>query len=107
MPLELWDLRRIVKQCDPLRPLEAGDPLYVPLDDVRGTVSCVEALLRTVALAEDESCQLFTGFPGTGKTTELKRLARRLRDAGISRRTRFTSTSRSTSIATPRSRSPT
>lgn len=81
MTMELWDLRRFVKQCDPLRPLEAGDPLYVPLDDVRGTVSCVDALFRTVALSETESCQLFTGFPGTGKTTELKRLARRLSEA--------------------------
>lgn len=81
MTVELWDLRRFVTQCDPLRPLEAGDPMYVPLDDVRGTVSCVDALFRTVALTETESCQLFTGFPGTGKTTELKRLARRMMDA--------------------------
>jgi hypothetical protein len=81
MTVELQDLRRFVKQCDPLRPLEAGDPLYVPLDDVRGTVSCIDALYRTVALADGESCQLFTGFPGTGKTTELKRLAKRLEDA--------------------------
>jgi hypothetical protein len=81
MTVQLWDLRRFVKQSDPLRPLEAGDPLYVPLDDVRGTVSCVDALFRTVALADTESCQLFTGFPGTGKTTELKRLAKRLEDA--------------------------
>lgn len=81
MPLELWDLRRFVKQCDPLRPLEAGDPMYVPLDAVRGTLSCIDALFRTVALSDLESCQLFTGFPGTGKTTELKRLAARLANA--------------------------
>ena len=81
MTVELQDLRRFVKHCDPLLPLEAGDPLYVPLDDVRGTVSCIDALYRTVALADTESCQLFTGFPGTGKTTELKRLAKRLEDA--------------------------
>jgi hypothetical protein len=81
MTLEIWDLRRFFKQCDPLKPLEAGDKLYVPLDDVRGTVSCVDALFRTVALSETESCQLFTGFPGTGKTTELKRLAQKMSDA--------------------------
>ncbi|HEY4915734.1 MAG TPA: hypothetical protein VIH92_02395, partial [Solirubrobacteraceae bacterium] len=40
-----------------------------------------DTLYRTVALADGESCQLFTGFPGTGKTTELKRLAKRLDEA--------------------------
>jgi hypothetical protein len=56
-----------------------GDPLYVPLDDVRGSdgMTCIEALEQSIGLL-DESCQLFTGFAGTGKTTELRQLEARL-----------------------------
>jgi hypothetical protein len=81
MSIELNTLRRYVKQCEPERPLQAGDPLYVPLDEgipVRGEQTCIDRLSQTIALADFESCQLFTGFPGTGKTTELKRLEARL-----------------------------
>ena len=82
MPLSLEDLRRFVRCCDPQRPLEADDPLYVPFDEgvpTRGTThaSCIQALRRFIYL-KDESCQLFTGFPGTGKTTELRRLRAQL-----------------------------
>jgi hypothetical protein len=79
--ISIHDLRRHVKRCDPFLPLAAGDPAYVPLDEgapVRGDQTCIDALYRTIALAEDTSCQLFTGFPGAGKTTELKRLEHRL-----------------------------
>lgn len=79
-------LRRMVKSCDPARALSGpDDPFYVDLDGgvaVRGPdgQSCVGQLLRTLQLAEptDETCQLFTGFPGSGKTTELHRLERML-----------------------------
>ena len=85
MAIELRDLRRYVKQCDPQRPLPAGDPLYVPLDEgpaaVRGNLSCVDALYKTIAYDDTESCQLLTGFLGTGKTTELKRLEDKLTHA--------------------------
>jgi hypothetical protein len=84
-PLALDELRRFVRHCDPQRPLDADDPLYVPFDEgepTRGTThtSCIEALRRFIYL-KDESCQLFTGFPGTGKTTELRRLRARLAGA--------------------------
>lgn len=81
MTIQIQDLRRFIRQCDPARPLEVDDSLYVPLDNVRGGVSFVETLCRTITLSDTESCQLFTGFPGAGKTTELKRLAKRLEDA--------------------------
>jgi hypothetical protein len=82
MTLSLEDLRRFVRCCDPQRPLEADDPLYVAFDEgvpTRGTThaSCIQALRRFIYL-KDESCQLFTGFPGTGKTTELRRLRAQL-----------------------------
>jgi hypothetical protein len=76
------ELRHLISACDPNRPLSAGDPLYVPFDEgtpVRGTAgrSCIDVLQRLILL-QDETCQLFTGFPGTGKTTELGRLKQRL-----------------------------
>lgn len=36
----------------------------------------------TIALSGTKSCQLFSGYIGTGKSTELKRLAQLLRDKG-------------------------
>lgn len=84
MPLPLAELRRLVDAFDPDQPLAAGSPLYIPFDNepkVRGRLSCVDALTRTIRLAKESSCQLFTGFPGTGKTTELRRLAAALHEA--------------------------
>lgn len=85
MTLSLPDLQRLVDQCDPDRPLEAGSPLYIPLDSdppVRGRVSCIDTMHRTIMLTKGrESCQLFTGFPGTGKTTELRRLTAKFHEA--------------------------
>jgi hypothetical protein len=81
MSVSTPQLRAYVKQCDPFLPLPAGDPRYVPFDQgipARGELTCIDALYKTIALSETESCQLFTGFPGTGKTTELRRLAARL-----------------------------
>lgn len=79
--VSLDDLRGFARDCDPLVALNDGDPRYVQLDcgtEVRGDVACIDRLLRTITLSENESCQLFTGFPGTGKTTELKRLEAKL-----------------------------
>src|ERR1700722_4880171 len=76
------ELRHLISACDPNRPLSAGDPLYVPFDEgppVRGTAgrSCIDLLQRLILL-QDQTCPLFTGVPGTGKTTELGRLKQRL-----------------------------
>ncbi len=85
MPLPLPDLQRLVDRFDPEQPLEARSPLYIPFDSappVRGSLPCIEALKRTIMLAgKKPSCQLFTGFPGTGKTTELRRLEAALHEA--------------------------
>jgi hypothetical protein len=80
--ISLDELRKFVRLCDPQRPLEANDPLYVPFDEGEptrgvGHASCINALHRFIHL-KDETCQLFTGFPGTGKTTELRRLRAQL-----------------------------
>ncbi|WAS89852.1 hypothetical protein [Nannocystis punicea] len=77
-------IRRLIAQCDPQKPLEAGSPLYVPFDkdpSVRGEQACIDSLRRTIFDAESPTCQLFTGFPGTGKTSELLRLAGQINNA--------------------------
>jgi len=93
MTVPIEKLREFVRQCDPLVPLTAGDPRYTPLDEVRGTErGCVDALENALNLREPEAETrfLFTGFPGTGKTTELRRLERRLLDdASLSTRVVF------------------
>ncbi|HVK67607.1 MAG TPA: AAA family ATPase [Polyangium sp.] len=61
-------------------PLAGTDErLYVPLDDVRGDdgFTSTESLWTTL-LSVDEACLLFTGFPGSGKSTELNKLKERL-----------------------------
>jgi hypothetical protein len=83
--IPLDELRSFIALCDPMRPLEPGDPLYVPFDEgppTRGSQgqSCIEGLQRLIYLKE-ETRQLFTGFPGTGKTTELRRLEVSLKNA--------------------------
>jgi len=75
----LATLRKFVKQCDPSTPLGGEDPRYVQLSEVRGEgeMNSVERLARNILLL-DRSCQLFTGYPGTGKTTELRQLEKKL-----------------------------
>jgi hypothetical protein len=84
-PFDLPDLPRFIRQCDPQQPLDADDDRYVDLDDgtkVRGAggASCIDEIEQTMLYSEPTSalCQLFTGFPGSGKTTELRRLKKRL-----------------------------
>lgn len=84
-PLSFDDLREYVQRCDPYAPLEDADPRYQDFDEespVRGSDgSAIDQLQHNLRLAtpEEPRCLLFTGYPGTGKTTELRRLARRLR----------------------------
>jgi len=85
MTIALHELQNFVQSCNPTVPLGANDPRYVPLDEgtpVRGSDgrSCMDDLAVTILRAPPEvlTCQLFSGFPGTGKTTELTRLGARL-----------------------------
>jgi hypothetical protein len=78
--------RAYYNRCKPYEVLEPDDPRYVDLDSlgtpearVRG-VSWVEKLAEQIELSDEPVCQLFTGLPGSGKSTELKRLAQRLQD---------------------------
>lgn len=85
-PQDLHELQDFIANCNPSEPLKgASSPLYEPLDQgVRGSESrsVVGDLERTIRRATDPinapTCQLFTGFQGTGKTTELYRLKEQL-----------------------------
>jgi hypothetical protein len=70
--------------CHPDKPLESGDPRYLDLNDVRNKKS-VDTLARQIKRANkggDFCKQLVTGHTGCGKSTELKRLKKRLEDDG-------------------------
>ncbi|MCP4345318.1 MAG: hypothetical protein GY795_07310 [Desulfobacterales bacterium] len=71
--------------CSPYEYLEPEDTRNVDLDAfgeedghrVRG-VNWVDNLVEEIALSDEPTFKLFTGHMGSGKTTELKRLAKRL-----------------------------
>lgn len=85
-PEQIHEIQQFLSRCDPEQPLvNANDPLYEPLDrgdPVRGSgiSSCIDDLAETIHRrgATEPSCQIFTGFSGSGKTTELRRLKARL-----------------------------
>lgn len=73
--------RTLFNRCQPDLPLPPGDDRYIDLDKarVRG-IDWVARLAAAIELSDTPTCQLFTGLPGSGKSTELLRLAERLRD---------------------------
>ena len=69
------------------QPLEPTDPKYVPMySDPKLTPDHdndpVLLLGRAIEWTPGESVQLFSGFRGTGKSTELRRLRKHLKDEG-------------------------
>jgi hypothetical protein len=73
-------------RCKVDESLEPGDDRYVPLSElgVRGTdKSCIEFLRAGIALSDGATHQLFSGFRGSGKTTELLWLKKHLTDDGF------------------------
>ncbi len=70
--------------CDPNEPLDPGDARNVDIDEygnarVRG-INWVDKLASRIELSDKPVFELFTGLNGSGKSTELKRLAARLTD---------------------------
>lgn len=69
-------------RCKPAEPLQPEDERNVDIDSfgttrVRG-INWVEKLASRVELSEEPVLELFTGLPGSGKSTELRRVASRL-----------------------------
>jgi len=63
----------------PLRPDQ--NELYIDLEDVRGHTSIVHRMAKTIRLADAPTCQVLTGHRGSGKTTELSRLCKELKES--------------------------
>jgi KAP family P-loop domain len=66
---------------NPWRPLPAGDPLYVNCQDVRGDDDITRSL-GTSILVPSDTCHLYAGHRGNGKSTELLRLKQHLENKG-------------------------
>lgn len=66
------------------QPLEAGDERYVNLYGERALLKRdpVELLAKAIEFSPGQSVQLLSGFRGTGKSTELKKLESRLVQEG-------------------------
>lgn len=67
-------------------PLKPGTPefehFYEPIYEIAGKEDPVDFLQKAIQFSEYQSLQLFSGFRGSGKTTELFRLKRRLEQEG-------------------------
>ena len=65
-----------------LRPIEPDHPFYVPIWERGDADDPVELLKNTIESAGPRSAQLLSGYRGAGKSTELRRLRRDLRQGG-------------------------
>jgi hypothetical protein len=64
------------------RALEPDDPLYEPIHEQMNEDDPVAIMQSRIELADVQTMQLYSGFSGSGKTTELFRLRRNLREQG-------------------------
>jgi len=81
------ELRDLMRAVDPNEPISPRDVRYFDFYQAKGEPrgpDPIADLRATVRLGENKStCQLFSGFRGTGKSTELNRLADELREVGF------------------------
>jgi hypothetical protein len=84
MALEQEDelLLKTVFQSLKEEPLKTGDPRYVPIYSCEGAEDPIAKLQTHIEWTTVESVQLFSGYRGTGKTTELFRLRTQLEEKG-------------------------
>ncbi len=84
--MDIATIKRLYNACDPLEALLPDDTRNVDLDaEVFGRPrgeAWVERLARDFELSDKPVTKLFTGLPGAGKSTELRRLLRRLESDG-------------------------
>jgi len=71
-------LKRVYQNMDPNKPLGPGHSFYQPMYDMPGCTDPVALLYNGIDFAGTESRQFFSGFRGSGKTTELLRLKSKL-----------------------------
>jgi hypothetical protein len=75
-------LKELYTRCDPREPLQPEDPRYQPIYTGGHCEDPVARMRTRIEWAVAESLQLFSGFRGSGKTTELFRLRRDLKNTG-------------------------
>ena len=75
-------LTNIYNAIDPFEPLPPGDPAYVDCQAERGDANVLVDLGRELLRADRDTCQLYTGHRGAGKSTELLRLKADLETKG-------------------------
>lgn len=75
-------LKKLYNAFQPFYPLPPGDPAYVDCREVRGDGDILIDLGRNIQYSEKNTCQLYAGHRGAGKSTELLRLKKDLEDKG-------------------------
>lgn len=80
--MDLSTKKKYYNRCNPSEALPPDDERNLDIDgfgteSVRGA-NWVSRLATAIELSDQPVCQLFTGLPGSGKSTELRRLAARL-----------------------------
>jgi hypothetical protein len=73
-------LTNLYNAFNPFEPLPAGDPKYVDCQEVRGDADILNELGNRMRLAKTNTCQLYSGHRGAGKSTELRRLEQYLKN---------------------------
>ncbi|MEM1256836.1 MAG: P-loop NTPase fold protein [Cyanobacteria bacterium P01_H01_bin.21] len=80
------DTRQFFQACNPTKTLNIGKPedrpYYIDFSKVRGN-SIIRRLKRSIFFADKPSCQLFSGYIGCGKSTELLCLKAELQQEGF------------------------
>lgn len=82
MPENEQLLKKLYNAFQPFYPLPPGDPAYVDCREVRGDGDILIDLGRNIQYSEENTCQLYAGHRGAGKSTELLRLKKYLEDKG-------------------------
>lgn len=80
--IEQRELLKRVYQNLADRPLKPDDPLYQPVYQAAGSEDPVDLMQTHIEFSAVESLQMFSGFRGSGKTTELFRLRKNLEEHG-------------------------
>ncbi|ACK64782.1 conserved hypothetical protein [Rippkaea orientalis PCC 8801] len=73
-------LKTLFNAFNPFQPLKADDPAYVNCQEVRGDGDIITELGKEITYSDHPSCQLYAGHTGAGKSTELKRLEKYLKE---------------------------
>ena len=81
MPLRAKTIAEAYRACNPLQPLPPDDKRYVDLTENRGVKQIAKTVTRRIKRSEAHTHikLLFTGHRGSGKTTELLRLQKELK----------------------------